>query len=130
VQQLQCDRKSGKRGATIITSDPPIARRKQTIVDCFAELSLRNKEVSPKSTPSITGNDADNEGQQSVNECQVSDTSDWDIVEEHRNIDGDGINDRNHLAKGNIDDQHMRRDVLATGNRGYIDVVLNMYCIH
>jgi hypothetical protein len=110
VQQLPCDRQSGKRGATIITSGALISRRNQNIVDSFAELSFRNKEVSPNSTPSIAGNDLDNEGQQSVNECQISDTSDWDIVQEHRNIDGDGINDSNHLTKGNINNQHSRKD--------------------
>jgi hypothetical protein len=127
VQQLPCDLQSGKPGTSIITSGPPIARRTQKVVDSFAELSFSNKEMSPNSTPSITSDDLDSEGQQSANECQMSDTSDWYIVEEHCNIDGDGINNSNHLAEGNIDNQHSRRDALAIGNPGYFDVVLNMY---
>jgi hypothetical protein len=110
VQQLRCDLPSSKRGRTISISGPHTARRDQNIGDSFAELSFSNEEMSPNSLPSMNSNNLGSDGQESVNECQLSDTSDWDIGEGYQNAHGGGTDIGKHQVGGNLDDQLSTRD--------------------
>lgn len=88
MQQVPYGLRSGKRGTTIIISGASSASTKKGIVDSLSQLDIREANASSRSTPSLVGDDLDMAADRSLNEEELSHTSDWDMVEAHDDILG------------------------------------------